>query len=501
MLAALILIFVVGGILAVAVERWHPDAPRWISLLATLLGLALSLWLWWQPVGASALQPGDHPWLTQMSPVWIPRFGIRLHLALDGVSLLLVVLTAFLGVVSVLCSWREIKDHVGFFHFNLCLTLAGAIGVFLALDLFLFFFFWELMLVPMYFLIAIWGHEQRRYASIKFFVFTQGSGLLMLVSILALVFVHQRASGVLSFDYDDLLHTAMAPATQMWLMLGFFVAFAVKLPAFLVHSWLPDAHTQAPTAGSVILAGVLLKTGAYGMLRFVVPLFPEAAARFAPVAMALGAAGIIYGAMFALAQTDIKRMVAYTSISHLGFVMLGIFAWNAWGLSGALMQMLAHGIATGALFVLAGVLQERMHTRDMRQMGGLWATMPRLAAVGLFFAMTSLGLPATGSFVGEFLVLLGSFKVSITLTVLASLGLVCAMVYALALVQRSFHGNNVHAWKLADSTPREMAVFGALVAITLWLGLYPQPVFHASQPSLDSLRAIAASTTPSRSAP
>jgi NADH-quinone oxidoreductase subunit M len=490
MLAVLILIFVVGGVLAVAVERWHRAAPRWIALLATLLGLTLSLWLWWQTDGTAALQHDD-PWLAQMSSVWIPRFGIRLHLALDGMSLLLVVLTAFLGVVSVLCSWREIQYQVGFFHFNLCLTLAGAIGVFLALDLFLFFFFWELMLVPMYFLIAIWGHEQRRYASIKFFVFTQGSGLLMLVSIMALVFVHQRASGVLSFDYFDLLHTVMAPATQMWLMLGFFVAFAVKLPAFLVHSWLPDAHTQAPTAGSVILAGVLLKTGAYGMLRFVVPLFPEAAAHFAPVAMALGVAGIIYGAMLALAQTDMKRLVAYTSISHLGFVLLGIFAWNAWAMSGALMQMLAHGIATGAMFVLAGVLQERMHTRDMREMGGLWATMPRLAAIGLFFAMASLGLPATGNFIGEFLVLLGSFRVSITLTVIASLGLVCAMIYSLALVQRSFHGENVHGWKLADSTPRELVTLGAMVAITLWLGLYPQPAFDTLKPALGGLRAIA----------
>lgn len=489
MLAALILIFVVGGILAVAVERWHPDAPRWITLLATLIGLTLSLWLWWHPGGAAVLQQ-DGPWLAQMSFDWIARFGIRVHLALDGVSLMLVVLTAFLGVVSVLCSWREINYQIGFFHFNLCLTLAGAIGVFLALDLFLFFFFWELMLVPMYFLIAIWGHEQRRYASIKFFVFTQGSGLLMLVSILALVFVHQRASGELSFDYFDLLHTAMAPMTQMWLMLGFFVAFAVKLPAFLVHSWLPDAHTQAPTAGSVILAGVLLKTGAYGMLRFVVPLFPEAAERFAPVAMALGVAGIIYGAMLALAQTDMKRLVAYTSISHLGFVMLGIFTWNAWAMGGALMQMLAHGIATSALFVLAGVLQERMHTRDMREMGGLWATMPRLAAIGLFFAMASLGLPSTGNFIGEFLVLLGSFRVSSTLTVIASLGLVCAMVYSLALVQRSFHGENVHSWKLADSTPRELAVLGAMVTITLWLGLYPQPVFDTLKPALEGLRAI-----------
>ncbi|MEO8858579.1 MAG: NADH-quinone oxidoreductase subunit M [Burkholderiaceae bacterium] len=491
MLAALILIFVVGGVLALAVERWHRDAPRWISLLATLLGLALPLWLWWQHAGAATPQHAD-PWLMQMSFPWIARFGIRVHLALDGMSLMLVLLTALLGVISVLCSWREIQTRIGFFHLNLCFTLAGAIGVFLALDLFLFFFFWELMLVPMYFLIAIWGHEKRRYASIKFFVFTQGSGLLMLVAILGLVFVHQRASGTLSFDYFDLLHSTMSPTLQMWLMLGFFVAFAVKLPAFLVHSWLPDAHTQAPTAGSVILAGVLLKTGAYGMLRFVVPLFPDAAARFAPVAMALGVAGILYGAMLALAQTDMKRLVAYTSVSHLGFVLLGIFAWNAWALSGALMQMLAHGIATSALFVLVGVLQERMHTRDMREMGGLWATIPRLAAIGLFFAMASLGLPSTGNFIGEFLVLVGSFRVSIAMTVIASLGLVSAMVYALALVQRSFHGENVHGWKLADSTPREMTTFAVLIAVTLWLGLYPQPIFHALQPALDSLRAISA---------
>jgi NADH-quinone oxidoreductase subunit M len=491
MLTALIFVPVAGGVLAWLGERWHRDTPRWIALFATLVELALSLWLWGQHPGEVTLAPHG-AWLAETSVAWIPRFGIRYHLALDGMSLLLIVLTAFLGVVSVACSWREIQTGIGFFHFNLCLTLAGAIGVFLALDLFLFFFLWELMLVPMYFLIAIWGHENRRYASIKFFIFTQGSGLLMLLSILALVFVHGRASGTLSFDYFDLLHTTMGPTVQMWVMLGFFVAFAVKLPAFPLHSWLPDAHTEAPTAGSVILAGVLLKTGAYGLLRFVVPLFPDAAMRFAPVAMALAVAGILYGALLAFAQTDLKRLVAYTSVSHLGFVLLGVFAWNAWALNGAVMQMLAHGVSTGALFVLVGLLQERIHTRDMRQMGGLWATVPRLAAIGLFFVLASLGLPSTSNFVGEFLVLLGSFRVNLIATVLATLGLISAVIYALSLMQRTFHGDNRHGWQLADATPRELATFASLIVVTIWLGLYPQPVFKVSTPAMNALQATAA---------
>ncbi|MBE7426035.1 MAG: NADH-quinone oxidoreductase subunit M [Ideonella sp.] len=490
MLSALIFVLVVGGVLAWIGERWHRDAPRWIALLATLIELALAIALWLQHPGE--VVPTAHgAWLAETSVAWIPRFGISYHLALDGISLLLVALTALLGVVSVACSWREIQSGIGFFHLNLCLTLAGAVGVFLALDLFLFFFLWELMLVPMYFLIAIWGHERRRYASIKFFIFTQGSGLLMLLSILALAFVHHGATGSFSFDYFDLLHTAMAPQTQMWVMLGFFVAFAVKLPAFPLHTWLPDAHTEAPTAGSVILAGVLLKTGAYGLLRFVVPLFPDAAMRFAPVAMALGVAGILYGALLAFAQSDLKRLIAYTSVSHLGFVLLAVFAWNAWALNGAVMQMLAHGVSTGALFILVGLLQERIHTRDMQRMGGLWATVPRLAAIGLFFVLASLGLPSTSNFVGEFLVLLGSYRVNLTLTVLATLGLITAVVYALALMQRTFHGDNRNGWQLVDASSRELATFAVLIAVTIWLGLYPQPVFDVSTPALRALQATA----------
>lgn len=490
MLTALILVLVIGGLLAWPAERWHKDLPRWIALAAVTLDLALALRLWMRHAGDAA--PAIHDaWLTQTRIAWIPRFGISFHLALDGMSLLLIVLTAFLGIVSVASSWTEIRERVGFFHFNLLWTLAGAIGVFLALDLFLFFFLWELMLVPMYFLIAIWGHENRRYASLKFFIFTQGSGLLMLLAILALAFIHYRSSGAFSFDYVDLLGTVIAPSTALWIMLGFFIAFAVKLPALPFHTWLPDAHTEAPTAGSVILAGVLLKTGAYGLLRFVVPLFPEAARHFAPVAMTLGAAGVLYGALLAFAQDDLKRLVAYTSVSHMGFVLLGVFAWNPWALNGAVMQMIAHGIGTGALFILVGALQERMHTRDMQRMGGLWTTMPRMAALGMFFAIAALGLPGMGSFVGEFLVLLGAYRASTGLTAVATLGLIAAVVYALILVQKTFHGENTHTWRLRDASIRETTTLGAMVAVSVWLGLYPQPVLDAATPAVSSLQTLA----------
>lgn len=479
-LASLILIPAVGGLFAWYAERWGNAWPRWISLVAMVVALGLGLWIWIAPADG-AIHAGD--WLAQTQWQWIPRFGITVHLAIDGISLMLILLTCFLGIVSVAASWSEIRERVGFFHFNLLWTLAGSIGVFLALDLFLFFFFWELMLVPMFLLIALWGHENRVYASFKFFIFTQGSGLLMLVSILALVFLHYHATRILSFDYFDLLGTPMAQSTARWVMLGFFVAFAVKLPAVPFHTWLPDAHTEAPTAGSIVLAGILLKTGAYGLLRFVMPLFPEAAFDFHPVAMSLGVIGIVYGAFLAFAQHDLKRLIAYSSVSHLGFVLLGIFAANELAYQGAVMQMLAHGISTGALFFLVGALQARMHTRDLDRMGGLWETVPRLAAIGLFFAIASLGLPGLGNFVGEFLVLLGAFRVSIPITAVAAVGLVMAAIYALVLVQKAFHGPNRERWVLADLAPREMSALVAMVAIIVWLGLYPQPVLDATAPA------------------
>ena len=347
------------------------------------------------------------------------------------------------------------------------------------------------MLVPMYFLIALWGHEHRFYAAIKFFLFTQGSGLLMLVAILVLVFIHQQATGHLTFDYLALLGTNMGSTTAFWLMLGFFVAFAVKLPVVPFHTWLPDAHTEAPTAGSVLLAGIMLKTGAYGLLRFVVPLFPSAAHAFAPAAMVLGVIGILYGALLAFGQDDLKRLVAYSSVSHMGFVLLGVFAWNTLALQGVVAQMVAHGLSTGALFILVGALQERIHTRDMRLMGGLWGTMPRLSALGMFFAIASLGLPGLGNFIGEFLILLGTFAVSVPCTVMAACGLVAAAAYALLLVQRAFHGRaeqHVGTTPPIDLTAPHLAVMAVLVLAIIYLGVYPQPVFDQVAPGLAVLQ-------------
>jgi NADH-quinone oxidoreductase subunit M len=486
----LIVIPLVAGILAWLTARWSTQLSRWISLAAMALDLTLSLAVWIRS-GTTVGADTTTVWLAEVDWSWVPRFGIHFHLAIDGLSLLMLVLTFFLGIMSVLCSWTEIREKIGFFHFNLMWMLAGIAGVFLALDLFLFYFAWELMLIPMYFLIAIWGHERRIYAAIKFLLFTQLSGLLMLIAILALFFMHHQATGVYTFQYGDLLGTQLSPQVELWIMLGFIIAFAVKLPVVPLHSWLPDAHSEASTAGSVILAGLLLKTGGYGLLRFVVPLFPNGAHEFTQAALVLAVIGIIYGAVMAFAQTDLKRLVAYTSVSHMGFVLLGIFSWNTFGLQGAVMSMICHGLSTGSLFILVGALQERTHTRDMDRMGGLWTTVPRLSGAALFFALALLGLPGLGDFVGEFLVLLGSYQVSVAITAVAALGILASTFYALRIVQRVFHGENTQRWQLPDLSPREALIVAPMIVALLWLGLYPQPVFNTFAPAMQNLERLA----------
>ncbi|MFB3829947.1 MAG: NADH-quinone oxidoreductase subunit M [Bryobacteraceae bacterium] len=480
----LIVILLAGGVLAWLAARWRASLARWIALAACALDLALSLGLW-------ARGGAGGRWMQEVSALWVPQFGIRFHLAVDGLSLLMLMLTFFLGALSVLASWSEIEEGVGFFHWNLMWILAGITGVFVAVDLFLFYFMWELMLVPMYFLIAIWGHENRVYAAVKFFLFTQITSLLMLVAILALYFINHARTGVYSFDYPDLLGVAMAPHVEMVIMLGFFIAFAVKLPMFPLHPWLPDAHTEAPTAGSVILAGLLLKTGAYGMIRFVAPLFPRAADAFAPAAMWLGVAGIIYGAVLAFGQTDLKRLVAYTSVSHLGFVLVGIFSGNALAFQGAVVTMICHGVSTGGLFVLVGALQERIHTREMARMGGLWSTIPYFSGAAMFFALASLGLPGLGDFVGEFLVLIGSFRANAAVGCVATAGVLFATFYALRFVQRAFQGPNESGWSLPDLRPREALIAGSMMLVLLWLGTYPRPVIDTLAPSEEQIRTVA----------
>ncbi|MGB8713289.1 MAG: NADH-quinone oxidoreductase subunit M, partial [Onishia taeanensis] len=471
----LILIPFAGGLLCWQGERFGEQAPRWIALGTMLIELVITLGLWFHgDYHLPALDPRSEAmrWSMEWQVAWIPRFGISIHLALDGLSLVLIALTGFLGILAVLCSWHEIVRRVGFFHLNLLWILGGVVGVFLAIDLFLFFFFWEMMLVPMYFLIALWGHSgsagrTRIRAATKFFIYTQASGLLMLVSILGLVFANLAHTGDYSFDYAPLMQTPLSDGLAMWLMLGFFIAFAVKLPVVPVHGWLPDAHAQAPTAGSVDLAGILLKTAAYGMLRFALPLFPEASQVFAPVAMGLGLVGIYYGALLACGQQDLKRLVAYTSISHMGFVLIGIYAGTELALQGVVMLMVAHAFSAAGLFIVSGQLYERLHTRDMREMGGLWGRLGSLPGFSLFFVAASLGMPGTANFLGEIMILFGAFPQVPWVVVVASGGLLLAAIYSLLLMQRVYFGPPRGKERFADLDRREYLMMVTLMGLVL----------------------------------
>ncbi|AXU94352.1 NADH-quinone oxidoreductase subunit M [Erwinia persicina] len=489
----LIFIPFVGGLLCWQLERFGPKLPRWIALIAMGLTFVLSLQLWLQGDYSLTQAAGIPQWQAEFSVPWIPRFGIEFHLALDGLSLLMVVLTGLLGLMAILCSWNEIEKWQGFFHLNLLWILGGVIGVFLAMDMFLFFFFWEMMLVPMYFLIALWGHKAsdgktRISAATKFFIYTQASGLVMLIAILALVFVHYNATGIWTFSYEELLKTPMTHGVEYLLMLGFFIAFAVKMPVVPLHGWLPDAHSQAPTAGSVDLAGILLKTAAYGLLRFALPLFPNASAEFAPIAMWLGIIGIFYGAWMAFSQYDIKRLIAYTSISHMGFVLIAIYTGSQLAFQGAVIQMIAHGLSASALFILCGQLYERLHTRDMRQMGGLWSRIKWLPGLSLFFAVANLGMPGTGNFVGEFMILTGSFQTVPVIIVIATFGLVFASVYSLIMMQRAYYGAPKSETPLRGMSAREFLMIMVLVVLLVLLGVYPQPILDTSHAAMSNIQ-------------
>ncbi len=468
----LIIFLMVSGFISWIAGQWSKNAPRWVALTSLLISTITMIVLW-----TGLYDSGSSSWAVEFNADWIPQLGIHFHLAMDGLSLLMLFLTQFLGVLSVLISWKEINHRTGFFHFNLLFLLAGISGVFVAMDLFLFYFFWEVMLIPMYFLIAIWGHENRIYAAYKFFLFTQGSGLLMLLSILGIYFLNGRSTGVYSFDISDLAGFSASPGMTALLMTGFLLAFAVKLPVIPVHSWLPDAHTEAPTAGSLILAGLMLKTGAYGIIRFVLPLFHHLSVSIAPYAMIVGVAGILYGAKLAFAQTDLKRLVAYTSISHMGFIVLGIYSFNPIAMQGVIMQIIAHALSTGALFIIAGIIQERIHTRDFERMGGLWTDMPGLGSLGMVFAMASLGLPGLANFVAEFAILLGSYQSLPVMSILASFGLIASAIYALRIVQKVFFGPKSGKKTVADINLREALILGALLIPLVFLGIYPKPVY------------------------
>src|SRR5258705_7986492 len=411
---------------------------RSITLIVSLAVFAVTLATWasFNPASAEFQLVERHP--------WIPAFGIDYYLGIDGISLLLVVLTGFLTPVAVLSSWIGIEKKVKEFCIFLLLLEAAMIGVFLSLDLFLFYVFWDAMLVPMYFLIGIWGYDQRIYAAIKFMLYTMAGSVLMLVAILGLAYLQNAATGSDSFDLLRLSELEIAPRTQFWFFLAFAVAFAIKVPLFPFHTWLPDAHVQAPTAGSVILAGVLLKMGTYGFVRFAFPLFPIAAAYFAPYIAVLAVLGIIYGALVAMVQPDMKKLVAYSSVSHLGFVVLGICAMNVNGLQGAVYQMLAHGVSTGGLFLVVGMLSDRRHTRLISEFGGLKAVMPRLTAAFMIITLASIGLPGLNGFIGEFLIILGAFRLDPRYAVFSGVGAILSAVYMLWMFQRVYYGHVTH---------------------------------------------------------
>lgn len=469
------------GALAWFAEKKYSGSGNWVSLISLIGLLIFSLYL-------GSMENNSLSW------DWFARFNIHFALLYDGLALLLVVLTLALAILALAVSWREIEQQRGFFHFNLMFSIAGITGVFLAADLFLFFLFWEVMLLPMTALILIWGHENRRYAALKFFIFTQVSSLLMLVAIIALALQHQTQTGELSFDISQLQNLELSANIEFWLMLGFFIAFAVKLPMVPLHSWLPDAHTQAPTAGSVLLAGILLKTGAYGLIRIVLPLFPNATMEFAPVAVTLGVVSIIYGALMAYSQTDFKRLVAYSSISHMGFVLLALFSWNEVALQGAILTIVAHGISSAALFSMAGMIQHRIHSRELGSMGGMWASAPKMATVTLIFVMAGAGMPGMANFNGELFSLLGSYQVFPIHTIVAALGIILSAVYGLHLFQRAFQGpRNV---EVTDLHARELVYTSLLVVALFYFGLQPHIVLELSSDTLSSLLAIAKEVRP-----
>jgi NADH-quinone oxidoreductase subunit M len=464
-----------GSFLALAASR-APRFCRWASLAVTLLEVALVASLFFLH-----LQPQTGPggaWLLVEEYPWIEGFGASYSLGLDGISLMLILLTAVINVFCVLISWEAINVKVGSFHFFLLFLEGALMGLFLANDLLLFYVFWEIQLLPMFFLVGLWGHARRIHAAVKFILYTLAGSLVMLIALIALYILHGRETGIYTFSVSQLLqHPPLGSLTEVLLFAAFLLAFGIKIPLIPVHTWLPDTHTEAPTAGSVVLAGLLLKTGAYALLRFAMPIFPHASLLFVPVLLALGVGGLFYAAWIALAQTDIKRLVAYSSVAHMGMIVIGLGIWNAITLNGAILQLLNHGLSTSALFIMVGMLDERLHSRDFAVMGGLWHQIPVWSAFFLFFALSSLGLPGLNNFVGEILILLGAFKARPLVAILGFVGIVFGVIYILRMVQDTLFGEPRATHDLWDVNSRELVVLGALALGVLFVGLHPGPIF------------------------
>ncbi len=472
-----------GVVILLFLDKGRHNAMRTIAFIASLLNALFSLYIYFGFAGdASAMQ-------FSVNKTWIASLGINYHMGIDGISLFLVLLTTFLTPLAILSSWSAITAKVKGYFISMLFLETGMIGVFVALDLFLFYVFWEFMLVPMYFLIGIWGGPRRIYATIKFVLFTMTGSLLMLVAILVLYFMNHSFTGTYTFNLLEITKLPIPLGAQFWLFFAFALAFAIKVPMFPFHTWLPDAHVEAPTAGSVILAGVLLKMGTYGFLRFCLPLFPNAFMDHVSLFSVLAIIGILYGGLVCIRQEDVKSLVAFSSVSHLGFVMLGLFALNLQGVEGGILQMINHGISTGALFLIVGMIYERRHTRLIVDFGGVSKKMPVLAAFFMIVALSSIGLPGTNGFVGEFTILLGTFKSNVAYAVFAAVGVILAAVYMLWMYQRVMFGKvtDPENEKLKDINWREKMVLIPLILAIFWIGVYPKPIFTKMEPSVTAL--------------
>ena len=483
-LTLILLTPLVGALVLLAMPRRLEGGIKIVANVAAWAGFLVSLPLWWQFDPSSA----DQFQFVTRSP-WIPSIGAEYHTGIDGFSALLVLLTTLMGGIAITASWSAVSLRIKEYYIALLVLQTGVIGAFIALDLLLFFLFFEVMLVPMYFLIGIWGSDRRLYSAIKFFLYTLVGSVVLLLGILALYFHLHAVTGVYSFDVTRYYTLDVPPRLQFWVFLAFFLGFSIKVPMFPFHTWLPDAHTDAPTAGSVILAALLLKAGTYGFFRFSMPMLPDATREAVPWIALLSLIGIVYGALCAMAQQDWKRLVAYSSVSHMGMVVLGLFALTPTGITGSLIQQIKHGVSTGALFLLVGVVYERRHTRQIDAYGGIAAVMPLYAAIFLLMTMSSIGLPALNGFVGEVLILQGTFVVSKVWAGVAGLGIILGAAYMLWLYQRTMFGEITHDENrgLKDLGLREVFTFVPLIILAFWIGLYPKPFVDRLAPAVQRL--------------
>ncbi len=481
-LSLLIFFPILGAVVLLFINKENGRAIRWVTLIFSLVEFIFSLPLFFVFDSKTGVMQFVEDWW------WVQSYGISYKLGIDGISLLLVLLTTFLTILCILCSWTAITIRVKEFMISFLFLETGMIGALSALDLVLFYVFWEVMLIPMYLLIGVWGDPKRRiYAAIKFFLFTMAGSVLMLVAILVLYFINLKTTNVPTFDVLELYKLGIPVGTQYWLFGAFALAFAIKVPMFPFHTWLPDAHTEAPTAGSVILAGVLLKMGTYGFIRFAIPLFPNAAFDLLPLVSVLALIGIIYGALVSMMQPDLKRLVAFSSVSHLGYVMLGMFAFNMQGIEGSIYQMLNHGISTGSLFLIVGMIYERRHTRMIADFGGLSKVMPIYAVFFMIVTLSSIGLPGTNGFVGEFLILLGAFRSNVIYGVVAAAGVILGAAYMLWMFQRVMFGKitKPENEKLKDLNAREITILVPMVIMIFLMGIYPKLFFSKMDASVE----------------